>query len=44
MIEARSCWCVVRLRQKELVDSVIVDATIHNPGVPHLDVFCHTAN
>ena len=44
MIEVRSGGCVVRLRQEKLVDSVIVDATIYNPGGPHLGAFRHTAN
>ena len=44
MIETRSRGCVVRLRQEKLVDSVIVDATIYYPGVPHLGAFRHTAN
>ena len=34
-------WDVPPLRvgQEELVDSVIVDATIYNPGGPHLGAF-----
>ena len=29
----------LRVGQEELVDSVIVDATIYNPGGPHLGAF-----
>ena len=34
----------LRVRQDELVDSVVVDATIYNPDGPHLGVFRRPGN